>query len=126
MSKYSTSKRRFWYLISPGFSARNLRFRQLFHAALAKVVIAGSASDGLGYLLKFEEADGLLGPVFGDREIFRGQSFDGLAALVFHIYRFDHQLAAGGERGRSSPPVAGAFWPICCAASGQRGAGITL
>ena len=55
---------------------------------------------GIGQFLIFEELDGLRLAVFGHREVLRGESFDGLAALIVDGYILDHQLRAAGERSR--------------------------
>ncbi len=49
-------------------------------------------------LLVFEELDGLWNAVFGDGEVFGGESFDRVAALVFDDDGLDHKLRADLER----------------------------
>jgi hypothetical protein len=46
-------------------------------------------------LLEFAKADGLRRAVFRNREIFRGQPFDGLAIFVLDRHRLHHQLGVG-------------------------------
>ena len=48
-----------------------------------------------GQLLKFEKLDGLWDAVFGDREVFRGEAFDGISALVFNRDGLDDKGRAG-------------------------------
>jgi hypothetical protein len=79
---------------------RDLRVRELlvdldvfvpgFDAAVARRV--------LGEVLMLADADGLRDAIFGDGEVFGGESGNGLAVFVFDDDGFDNQLHFHGER----------------------------
>ena len=54
----------------------------------------GRGAGRLRQFLVFAETDGLRRAVLGDREILRGQAFDGVPFLVLHHHRLHHQLRA--------------------------------